>query len=176
MAAIDLIRVTEGDAVVLADLKARTFEETFSADNDPAELKAHLARAFSVEAVRAELAHPGSRTVWLREEGKHPVGYLKVNTAEAHTESGLEPGLEVQQIYVLGRFHGRGLGGRLLRHALELARHERSPFVWLSVWERNQKAIAIYEHHGFVVIGEHIFLMGDDPQRDLLMRLDLHDG
>jgi ribosomal protein S18 acetylase RimI-like enzyme len=38
------------------------------------------------------------------------------------------------------------------------------------VWEHNPRAIAFYRKWGLEVVGEHVFMMGDDPQRDLLMR------
>jgi RimJ/RimL family protein N-acetyltransferase len=37
------------------------------------------------------------------------------------------------------------------------------------VWERNARAIAFYEKCGFMQAGSHVFLMGTDPQRDLVM-------
>ena len=160
------------DVAALAGLKARTFVEAFGADNDPAELAAHIAGRFSVEAVAQQLEDPDATTRWLL-EGDAPVGYLKVNRGAAQTEAGLDDGLELEQIYVLQSHHGRGLGGRLLRHAIELARAHEVAFVWLSVWEHNANAISLYRHHGFAEFDEHIFLLGNEEQRDLLMRLDL---
>ena len=45
-------------AAALAALKADTFREAFAAANDPAELAAHLARAFAVDSVSAQLLDP----------------------------------------------------------------------------------------------------------------------
>lgn len=102
-----------------------------------------------------------------------PIGFLKVNRGGAQTEPDLDDGLEVEQIYVLASHHGRRLGGRLMEHAITTARQEGFPFIWLGVWENNRKALAVYEHLGFFVLGDHTFLFGDEEQRDLLMRLDL---
>jgi ribosomal protein S18 acetylase RimI-like enzyme len=41
--------------------------------------------------------------------------------------------------------------------------------VWLGVWERNPRAIRFYERNGFAAVGDHIFQLGSDPQRDLIM-------
>jgi hypothetical protein len=98
---------------------------------------------------------------------------VRLNFGDAQTVDGLAEGAEVEQIYVRATHHGRGLGGRLLRHAVDLARDQGSAFVWLGVWEDNAKAIAVYERHGFVTFGDHVFMFGDEPQRDLLMRLDV---
>jgi RimJ/RimL family protein N-acetyltransferase len=40
---------------------------------------------------------------------------------------------------------------------------------WLGVWERNAKAIAFYKKCGFEGVGDHIFHLGSDPQRDIVM-------
>ena len=54
---------------------------------------------------------------------------------------------------------------------LSAAAQANCDHVWLGVWERNPKAIAFYRKFGFEVIGEHRFVLGRDPQRDLVMAL-----
>lgn len=159
-------------AADLAGLKAATFVETFAADNDSKHVQAHVAREFTAEAVRRTLEDERCSTWWLLDD-EVPVGFLKVNRGESQTEPHLSDGLEVEQIYVLASHHGQRLGGRLMEHAMSTAQKEGFPFVWLGVWENNRKALAVYEHLGFLVIGDHTFLFGDEEQRDLLMRLEL---
>lgn len=169
---IELEIVDPGRAAELAKLKADTFAETFADDNDPDHVQAHLAREFTADAVRRTLEHDDSTTWWLVDDGE-PVGYLKVNRGPAQTESGLGDGLEVEQLYVQSAHHGRGLGGRLIELAVNTARDEGLAYIWLGVWEHNRRAIAVYEHLGFVPIGEHTFRFGEEEQRDVLMRLDV---
>ena len=164
--------VSPEHAADLADLKAATFIETFAAENDPEHVQAHVARAFTSEAVRRTLEDERCSTWWLLDDDE-PIGFLKVNRGGAQTEPHLGDGLEIEQIYVLASHHGQRLGGRLMEHAIATARQEGFTFVWLGVWEHNGKALAVYEHLGFSVIGDHTFLFGDEEQRDLLMRLDL---
>ena len=169
---IQIAAVRPEHAADLADLKAATFIETFAAENDPEHLHAHVARAFTAEAVRATLEDERCSTWWLVEDDT-PIGFLKVNRGEAQTEPHLSDGLEIEQIYVRARHHGQRLGGRLMEQAIATARQEGFPFVWLGVWEHNHKALAVYEHLGFIAIGDHPFLFGHEKQRDVLMRLDL---
>jgi ribosomal protein S18 acetylase RimI-like enzyme len=169
---IELALAGPEDVPALAALKAETFVETFAATNDPEELARHLDRAFAIEKVAAELADPDSTTWWLLDRGR-PIGYLKVNAGAAQSSPGLTDGLEVEQLYVRASHHGRGLGSRLLDLASATARERRLGYVWLSVWERNPSAIAIYEHRGFRPFDEHVFMLGDEAQRDLLMRLEV---
>ena len=159
-------------AAALAVLKADTFSETYGAANDPAELAAHLARAFAVDAVSAELLDPRCETTWVLDDGK-PVGYLKVNSGTAQTVPGFSDGLEVEQVYVLASHHGQGLGGQLLDLATEKARERGLTYLWLGVWEHNTNAISLYRHHGYEEFDQHVFMFGKEEQRDVLMRLDL---
>ena len=46
-------------------------------------------------------------------------------------------------------------------------------YVWLGVWEKNEKALAFYKKHGFYRIGAHPFFVGNDEQTDYIMRKDL---
>src|SRR5688572_8730661 len=46
------------DAELLAELGARTFSDTFAADNTPENMSAYLASAFSQEQLAAELTDP----------------------------------------------------------------------------------------------------------------------
>ena len=45
--------------------------------------------------------------------------------------------------------------------------------MWLGVWEYNPRAQRFYEKNGFRFVGKHTFLLGSDPQIDLLMQKDL---
>ncbi|HET7822295.1 MAG TPA: GNAT family N-acetyltransferase [Ornithinibacter sp.] len=166
------VRPTADDVERLAALKSETFIDTFGADNDPDELAAHVERKFSIPAVAAQLVDPDCETTWVLDQTE-PVGYLKLNHRRAQTEPGLEQGLEIEQLYVRRSHHGKGLGGQLLDLAARTARRDGYAFLWLSVWERNGNAIALYRHRGYRVFDEHVFMLGAEAQTDLLMRLDL---
>ena len=57
--------------------------------------------------------------------------------------------------------------------AMEFALEKGKKYLWLGVWEKNCKAIQFYKKLGFVRIGIHDFVMGDEIQKDYLMRKDL---
>jgi ribosomal protein S18 acetylase RimI-like enzyme len=81
--------------------------------------------------------------------------------------------LEIERLYMHRDFQGLGLGSALMQKALDVARARGKKYVWLGVWEGNNKARAFYHKHGFYPFGSHPFVMGDDRQTDLLMRKDL---
>ena len=99
-------RGTLADAALLSELGARTFTETFAADNTPEDMTEYVARSFSVAQQTSELADPAS-------------------------------------------------------------------IFWLGVWERNGRAQAFYRKWNFRTVGEHVFQLGSDLQRDIVMERTL---
>lgn len=148
------------------------FFQTFRDHNSPENMAAYLETAFSDQQVQAELGNPDS-AFWLALDGARIVGYLKINTGPAQHALQDAGGLEIERIYVDPAFMGRGLAALLLDQAQTLARAQQAPFIWLGVWEHNPRAIRFYEKSGFQVFGQHTFMLGDDAQTDLLMRLEL---
>lgn len=93
--------------------------------------------------------------------------------AGAHSQHGATAGgatpLEIARFYVAREWHGQGVAAGLLNTVLTHAQAERSPTVWLSVWQENARAIAFYEKSQFRCIGTTNFLMGNDLQDDFIM-------
>ncbi len=52
-------------------------------------------------------------------------------------------------------------------------RRKGKRYLWLGVWERNERAVGFYERMGFTKAGTHEFLMGAERQTDHLMRREL---
>jgi hypothetical protein len=77
------------NASLLAELGARTFEETFGADNTREDIAAYLASAFNPEQPRAELAHPASTFLIAEVEGI-AAGYGKLHASEQDSLYALE--------------------------------------------------------------------------------------
>ena len=165
---------TPSDAGMLSELGARTFSEAFARENTPANLAAHLRNSFSPEIQHRELSQ--ADTIFLiAEVGGQPVGYAQLlfNSREQGLE-GSHP-MEIRRIYMLQELVGRGVGSELMNASLDEARQRACDIVWLGVWEKNQRAIDFYRKWGFREVGSHIFLLGDDPQTDLIMVLELAD-
>ena len=76
---------------------------------------------------------------------------------------------EVQRLYVARDYHGKGVAHDLMNACLDEMTSHRSDVAWLGVWERNPRAIAFYRKFGFVEVGEHVFLLGRDRQRDIVL-------
>ena len=160
------------DAAILADLGARTFRETFEAICSPEDLTAFVTGTYSEMIQQSELADPDRPGLVLELDGV-PSGFVQLRLG--HREpcvTGLRP-VELQRIYVLRAFHGGGFGDALMRAAVELARAWGADALWLGVWEHNDRALAFYARWGFREAGDHVFQIGQQLDRDLILVKDL---
>lgn len=169
---VTIRKCTLEDLLPLRELGRRTYDDTFRKDNTPENTDAYLDYAFELNKVRKELENPASHFFFLYEDTEL-AGYLKVNDTPAQTELNDPEAMEIERIYVDKEFHGKGYGYQLMEKALELAREAKKTYVWLGVWEKNEKALAFYYRQGFEKIGVHSFFMGDDEQFDFILRLNL---
>ena len=161
-------RANPEDAGLLAELGARTFSDTFAADNTAEDMATYLATTFSLEQQTAELADPDT-TFLIAEVGDLPAGYAKLHPGKpAGGVVGAEP-IELVRLYVSREWLGRGVGEALMRACLEHARQAGHETLWLGVWERNMRAQAFYRKWDFREVGEQMFRLGSDLQRDIVM-------
>ncbi len=162
---------TPADAEELAALAQRTFRDTFAADNSTEDMEAYVRDAFSLERVGAELADEANTFLlaFLGGAAEQPTGYAKLRTGTADPSvTGPDP-VELERLYVDRSALGHGVGAALLRASLEAARSAGHRTLWLGVWERNARALSFYERWGFEAVGDHVFRLGSDEQRDLIM-------
>jgi len=102
------------------------------------------------------------------------IGYLKLNKGGSQTELKDNDALEIERIYVLKEFHGKKVGQLLFDKAIEVAKAQDVAYVWLGVWENNKRALQLYSKNGFVEFDQHIFVLGDEAQTDIMMKLELN--
>jgi diamine N-acetyltransferase len=169
---VTIRRANRDAASLLAELGARTFAETFAADNTAEDMAAYIAASFGLAQQTAELDDLESIFL-IAEVGGVAAGYAKLHPGEPPPGVEGERPIELVRLYVLREWIGRGVGQVLIRACLDEARQAAYQTIWLGVWERNARAQAFYHKWNFRVVGEHVFQLGSDPQRDLLMELEL---
>jgi len=160
------------DLIVLQKISCDTYQKTFASMNTEANMKAYLDEAYHLDKLKKELENEASAFYFLYQDEKL-AGYLKLNESDAQTEIHDPASLEIERIYVQSGFQRAGVGCRLMNYAIEVARKKKKTYLWLGVWEKNQKALKFYKKNGFYPIGLHTFVMGDEAQRDYLLRKDL---
>lgn len=167
--ALNIRRAAIEDAELLAELGARTFAETFAEDNTPEDMAAYTADSFSLERLTAELSDPLS-VFFIAEVDGSAAGYAKIHPGETSEFVEGEKPVELVRLYVAQAWLGRGVGPALMQRCIDEARRMGFQTIWLGVWERNYRAQAFYRKWNFYEVGEHIFQLGSDPQRDVVMQ------
>lgn len=163
------------DLVTLQEFSCKTYSDTFGHMNTPSNMKDYLEQAYDIDKLRDELSNSYSTFYFLYTDEKL-TGYLKLNEYKAQTDIYDLQSLEIERIYVIKEFQGKGLGSAIIKKAIDTANIRKKSYVWLGVWERNHKAITFYKKNGFYVIGKHSFFMGKEEQIDFIMRKDLIMG
>ena len=169
---ITLRTCTPDDFEMLRALSIKTFYETFAPMNEPEDMEEYLKTSFAEDRLRAEMGDGNSEFFFLYAD-ERLAGYLKLNEAPSQTDINDADSLEIERIYVSREFQGAGLGRYLMKHAIDTAVERGKKYVWLGVWEKNEKALRFYRKNGFYRIGTHSFFMGADEQTDYIMRKDL---
>jgi ribosomal protein S18 acetylase RimI-like enzyme len=159
------------DGPELDTMASAIWLETFAHSCSAADAAAYMAKAYGENGqLLADLEKPEIDFHIARAEGRI-VGYAKLNPPWLPDA---EPGaIQLSQIYVASDWHGRGIAQELMAWTQARARERGATALLLTVWEANHRAIAFYQRQGFVHVGDYAFAVGDQVDRDLILRLAL---
>jgi len=76
----------------------------------------------------------------------------------------------LDQLYILGSYHGVGIAHRLMDWALEEARCRSASQIYLTVFIDNDRARRFYDRYGFEAVGRYDFMVGNQADEDIIMR------
>ena len=156
----------------LQQIGRQTFSETYAESNSAENMAKYLEEAYSYEKLSVELNDPNSAFYFAMMD-KDVIGYLKLNFGASQTDLKDNNALEIERIYVLREFHGKKIGQLLFDKAIEVAKAQHVAYVWLGVWEENKRALQFYTKNGFIEFDQHVFVLGDEAQTDIMMKLEL---
>ncbi|MES2001024.1 MAG: GNAT family N-acetyltransferase [Pseudomonadota bacterium] len=143
-----------------------TFGHLYSAEN----LTAFFA-GFTPEAWQREHDDPRF-ALRLAELAGRPVGFAKIGPMALPADHGPDA-LQLYQLYLLDEAKGQGIAGELIEWALTQARARGADELFLSVFIDNQRARRFYQRHGFVDVGPYHFMVGDQADEDVVMKVAL---
>lgn len=126
------------DAEDLGQLHGQCWDETYRGMLTDEEIDKKIASAPDKWVER--LADPGSMMVWLAHVDGEMAGFISVDAKGP----GYPRPLEVCCLYILKKFHGRGVGSALMDYAIA----DTPAFLWCI--EGNTPAERFYESKGFV--------------------------
>ena len=147
-----------------------SFVDTFGPLYSPEDLAMFLAQ-FTPEAWATEFADP-HYAFRLAEIDDEPVGYAKLGPLKLPADP-VGEAAELHQLYMLSAAHGSGLGAQLMDWVLDTARARGAGELFLSVFTENFRAQRFYRRYGFEIVGPYHFMVGNQADEDVIMRLAL---
>ena len=160
---------TSQDAELIADISRQTFYDTFASQNTVEDMNKFLNEQFTREALINEVSAKDNIFL-LAYDQDEPVGYVRLRDNNNPPSLGSTNAIELARIYATPTSIGKGVGKALMQKCIELAEKGKKDFIWLGVWEKNQRAIDFYTKWGFEKFADHDFVLGNDVQKDWLMK------
>jgi len=160
---------TTNDAKLIADISHQTFYDTFASENTSENMDKFLNEQFTKGKLMFEVG--ASENIFLLAYVNDEVaGYAKLRDSRVPISLGSKNAIEVARLYAMSGMIGKGIGKELMSHCIDIARQKEKDYLWLGVWEKNYRAIEFYTKWGFEKFDDTDFLLGDDVQKDWLMR------
>ena len=172
MPMIDVRYADPNDAELIADLSRQTFYENYAIHNTKEDMDKFMNEQFTKEALVKEVTTSGN--IFLLAYIENVVkGYMRMRESKKPTELDNVNAIEIARIYACTNDIGKGVGSALMQKGIEVAKENRKQIIWLAVWPNNQRAIEFYIKWGFEKFAEQDFILGNDIQRDWLMKKTL---
>ncbi|MBN3003998.1 GNAT family N-acetyltransferase [Chromobacterium alkanivorans] len=151
---------TAKDAGCLAALSIQVWLSTYVTDGVRRDMADYVLSEFTPANFEALIASPSHQLLAMEQDG-FLLGYALMKL-DSRCQGCDFPCVEVERLYLVESRTGAGLGRRLLQAARQWASGlPGQPRLWLTVWHRNERAIAFYRRLGMSVHGEcHFELEG----------------
>ena len=147
------------DAASIAAISVEVWVSTYLKQGVNAFFADYVLREFTTSKMAEQLSHPEKFTL-VSQNQQGIDGFIQVSSPRIAPVDGCSD-VEVSTFYVQPRHHGKGIGKRLLRAALQHCRKQSADSVWLTTNAENDPAIAFYLAQGFTHVGEIYFHIED---------------
>ena len=137
--------------------------------NLAANMDAYVRGSYGPDIQRAELRDDGITTLVAVDAEGGLAAYAQLRIGRAAPAGATGTSCELWRFYVDRPWHGQGLAHELMHAVKAHARGAGCDTLWLAVWEHNPRARRFYEKSGFAEAGDHVFTLGDEVQRDLVL-------
>lgn len=156
---LDIRPATVREANLLSVLATTAFYETYFEQDEPDDITAYCLNSFNPQQFLSEIENPASTFFIAYHNGK-AIGYAKLRDGEKPAKVA-QNSIELQRIYTVERFWGKGAGEILLQHCFKVAQEKGFQNIWLGVWEENVRAQKFYSKYGFERVGTIKFSYGE---------------
>jgi len=161
------------DAAELAAFGSESFVDAYAHALKPGSMALHVARTYSEDLQRRELADPDAWTLLADRDGDIvAAAYLRWASPPAKLAPELR-WVEIARFYLAKPYWRTGISSDLMVAALASIRERQGEVVWLQAWEQSEVALRFYRKWGFREVGEAQFRLGPELQRDLILARSL---
>lgn len=161
------------DSAALGEFMARNFLDAYGHCSTPENVQAAVVEHYGEPAQLRQIKDPTRWNLVALVDGEW-AGHAQLREVSAIPEgAGPGPVIELSRFYVDTRFHGRGIAQAMMAEAKRQAGARGARTIYLSVWQEQPQAIRFYGKEGFRIAGTLVFVVGNDPKDDWLMRFDL---
>jgi diamine N-acetyltransferase len=151
------LRLAESkDVEALVHLGRETYQQHFSAIWSVIGLQSYLDEHFTNKVISSHVNTRGILYFFIQDDDV-PVGLLKLKLGQRIPAPPFDHGMELEKIYLLASFTGKGFGTYAINEAISLSQQTGSAFVWLDVLKSNEQAKNLYSRFGFQTVGEIAF-------------------
>jgi diamine N-acetyltransferase len=160
------------DAIILAELGAKTFYETFREFHTEEDMLQYIQKAYSVDLISENLLNETIHYFIAYDEEKS-IGYLKLIKNVTHEKLISQKNIELEKIYVLKDYLDKKVGKELMLQAISFSKQNNFETLFLGVWQENHRAVNFYKKFGFETFTIRTFQLGETLCDDFLMKTDL---
>lgn len=171
---VQVLPINVDYASALANVAKRLFMEAYDLNDKalPAYAEEYLNSNFAIDVQTEELSDTRMFTYMAFEKRgaggdttttTTPIAYCQLRDHKHENNDVIDDpdALELKRLYIDQRYHGVGIGKRLILQSVAKAKELGKKTIWLYVWENNANAIGFYERQGFRKVGKRHFKMGE---------------
>lgn len=163
---------TKADAALIADLSRQTFYDSFAEQNTKENMDKFMEEKFTKKNLMAEVG-AANNIFLLAYFNDKPVGYARLRENNNPPDLKGLASIEIARIYAIQEMIGKGAGKALMLKSIAIAKEKKKNVMWLGVWEKNKRAYDFYKKWGFEKFADNDFILGNEVQRDWLMKKSL---
>lgn len=155
------------DAIRISILLKTVYIQAYALEDVTFEFANFIEEQFSPEKIEMKIREDPD-SLLIAYFNNNPIGIAEILfNSECPIRKSRVP--ELGKLYVLERFHGKGVGGGLIQEVegmiVRIGYHELN----LEVWENNAKAIHFYKRYGYTYLGKVDFPMETNTYINLVM-------
>lgn len=152
----------------LQKISQTTYLEAFKDLLDETNIREYIEIKYSLKNLKSELEDNSTHFLFLNAD-KKTVGYMKCNSNSLL----FEDSLEIERLYIIKEFIGKGFGTEFMKKAESLAKESKKTALSLSVLDVNKPAISFYEKKGFTTRSRGNVYIGRSEYTLLYMKKEL---